>query len=81
MAIEDSGYKGTPGVKITTAEVFEVEGKPWNKFHTTRELIVEACKSETLRNALAAGKRFKPVYCKAVPREGKNTYYEFADVE
>ena len=76
MAVEDTEYNGTPGVKITTKELFEVKGDPWNKFHTGRELIVELLTNKDLRAALKEGKEFEPVYCrKRSPEKGQYAYF------
>ena len=51
--VEDSNYTQgdtvTKGVKITTKEMFEVEGNHINKFHTTRVAIVNRFKNDKLR--------------------------------
>ncbi|NNM01948.1 MAG: hypothetical protein HKP26_00035 [Nitrosopumilus sp.] len=51
--VEDSDYAQgeniTKGVKITTKEMFDVEGNQINKFHTTRVAIVNRFKNEKLR--------------------------------
>ena len=43
--IQDSDYtqgaETTPGVKITTAETFEIDGNSISKFHTTRVAVVQ----------------------------------------
>ena len=81
MAIEDSSYNDTPGVKIKTAEGFEINGNLWNKFHTTRKVIVQLLKSEKLRADIAAGQKFK-VKCVYTKAEGKGKdYYTLVDVE
>ena len=45
IKVEDSHYtqgnETTKGVKLTTQEEFEIDGKKWNKFHTTRVAIVQ----------------------------------------
>ncbi|AFS82748.1 hypothetical protein [Candidatus Nitrosopumilus sediminis] len=51
--VEDSDYTQgeivTKGVKITTKEMFEIDGNHFNKFHTTRVAIVNRFKNEKLR--------------------------------
>ena len=51
--VEDSDYTQgeiiTKGVKITTKEMFDVDGNYCNKFHTTRVAIVNRFKNEKLR--------------------------------
>ncbi len=51
--VEDSNYTQgdsvTPGIKITTKEMFEIDGNRINKFHTTRTAIVNRFKNDKLR--------------------------------
>ena len=41
VAVEDSNYDDTPGVKIITKESFTLGSESFNKFHTTRTTIVK----------------------------------------
>jgi len=45
IKVEDSDYtqgeEVTKGVKITTQETFSIDGKEWNKLHTTRIAVAE----------------------------------------
>ncbi len=51
--IEDSDYtqgdEVTKGIKITTKEMFNVDGNQINKFHTTRVAVVNRFKNDKLR--------------------------------
>lgn len=86
VAIEDSDYnddgKVTPGVKITTAEFFNIEGGNWNKFHTTRIAIVNRLKNPKLRADLQMlGARLGPLVCKQVkPKQGTKSYFDLVEV-
>ena len=70
IAVEDSDYTQgndtTPGVKITTKEEFEFDGSKVNKFHTTRQVIVETFKNQNLRESLEKGDELGPLVCKKV---------------
>ncbi|WP_316506138.1 hypothetical protein [Nitrosopumilus sp.] len=80
-AIEDSDYTDgdstTPGVKITTKEEFDINGEKYNKFHTTRSVIVENLRNEKLRTDIQQGNVLGPLVCKKNP--GKK-YYVMEDV-
>ena len=76
VKVVDTEYDGQPSVKITTKETFEIEGEKTNKFHTTREVIVKALKSEILRGKLL-DKPLGPVKC--VKAEDKK-YWLLKDV-
>ncbi len=58
VAVEDSNYDDTPGVKITTKESFKVGSELVNKYHTTRFTIVKFFTDE-VRADLKAGKEIK----------------------
>jgi len=77
VKVEDSNYeedgKVTEGVKITTEETFTIDGKMWNKFHTTRIAIVRILQNPELRKDLEKGGSMNPVICKSVhPPKGKD---------
>ena len=54
ISIEDSDYTQgeniTKGVKITTKEIFDIDGHQVNKFHTTRVAIVNRFKNDKIRD-------------------------------
>lgn len=64
IAVEDSNYEDgddvTPGVKLTTKEKWN---NGVNKLHTTRKVIVDFFKNETLREALKQGDYAGPFVC------------------
>lgn len=75
-AVEDSPYEEggtvTQGIKITTTESFDVEGEEYNKFHTTRAVLVGKLSpvdkegnpaNQKLHSALAEGEEIGPVKC------------------
>jgi len=76
VKVEDSTYDDQPSVRITTKESFKIDDIETNKFHTTREVIVKALKSETLRGKLL-DKPLGPVKC-VKPDEKK--YWLLKDV-
>ncbi len=80
VAVEDSNYDETPGVKITTKEEFEVDGEKFNKFHTTRHAITKFF-SEAVRNDLKSGETIGPVKTEKVKAKtrGVNDYYVLVD--
>lgn len=80
VAVEDSNYDETPGVKITTKESFEVDGTPYKKFHTTRHAIVGFF-SDKVREDLKNGVLIGPVHTEKVKAKtkGVNDYWVLAD--
>jgi hypothetical protein len=80
-AVEDSDYEEagrlSPGVKITTKDLYNIEGKMYNKFHTTRTAIVNRLRDPELRKALAAGDVIGPVKTQlVVAKKGGKPYYD-----
>lgn len=78
--VMDSDYddNGTmvPGVKITTKESFEIEGEKWDKFHTTRSVIVKDLQKSDKREDLKQGNTIGPVKCELQKsKQGKNDYW------
>ena len=78
---EPSNYEETPGVKITTAEKFNIEGEQRYKFHTTRVAIVRKLLNDEVLEYLNAGGRYC-VRCskRKNPTPGKQDYYILEDV-
>ena len=78
--IEDSNYtdgeKTTPGVKITTKEEFDINGEKHNKFHTTRQVVVDALSNEKLRADIESGGELGPVVCR---KPDKKNYFIMED--
>lgn len=75
-AVEDSPYTEgdnvTQGIRITTKESFDVDGEEFNKFHTTRKVLVGKLSpidgegkpaNQKLHDALAEGEEIGPVKC------------------
>ena len=84
VSVEDSNYedngKMTPGVKITTKERFEVDGKEVNKFHTTRTAIVTKLTMTGLRQDLQKGDTVGPVICRLQkPTKGTKDYWALVE--
>lgn len=88
-AVVDSDYEDngevTPGVKLTTKELFEIEGEEFNQFHTTRLIIVKNFgskdvngnpKNEKLLEALANGEEIGPIICE---KEKGKKYFNLID--
>ena len=81
--IEDSDYTEgndvTTGVKITTEQEFTVNGKSFNKFHTTRIAIVELLKNSELRQKITNGDTLGPIICKKFKSERGKDYFNFEE--
>ena len=80
VKVEESAYDGTPGVRITTEEKFQVGDTldNCNTFHTTRTAIVRQLLSDTILAALNGGTK---ITAKCVPKKSKNGKDYFALVE
>jgi hypothetical protein len=84
VAIEESNYeengKVNPGVKITTEKMHMIDGKMYNKFHTTRIAIVNKLKNPQLLAVLAKGDTIGPVVAKEVPsKKGGKPYFDLVE--
>jgi hypothetical protein len=81
VAVEDSNYDETPGVKITTSQAFKIEGTEFKKFHTTRHAIVGFF-SEKVRADLKSGTTIGPVRTEKTKAKtkGVNDYWVLVDV-
>ena len=82
--VEDSNYTQgevvTPGVKITTKEMFDVDGNQMNKFHTTRVAIVNRFKNEKLREDINNKQiPLGPVKCISEKSASGKTFYNLVD--
>ena len=81
VAVEESDYedngKINPGVKILTQESYDIDGKKYRKFHTTRTAIVNKLKNPQVRAALLNGDTIGPVKTMEVPaKKGGKPYYD-----
>ncbi len=82
VAVEQSNYDETLGVKLTTKESFQVKGKSEtldgiNKFHTTRKAIVNLLLSDGVRDSLLKGEEIgqvKVILQKSQTKGGKDYY-------
>lgn len=77
--VEDSDYtqgdQVTKGVKLTTKESFEIEGKTHCKFHTTRVAIVKRFSDRAIRDSINGGNPLGQVKCiSATAANGKNFF-------
>ena len=81
--IEDSDYtqgnEVTKGVKLTTRETFEIDGKPVNKFHTTRVAIVNKFNNEKIRNDVNNGNALGPVKCISERTASGKNFFNLVD--
>ncbi len=81
--IEDSDYtqgeEVVKGVKITTKEIFEIDGNFNNKFHTTRVAIVKRFNNEKLRSDVNGGKQLGPVKCISEKTSSGKNFYNLID--
>ncbi len=82
--IEDSDYiqgdEVTKGVKITTKEIFEIEGNSINKFYTTRVAIVKKFNNEKLRLDVNNGNPLGPVKCISEKSASGKNFFNLIDV-
>ena len=80
VAVEDSNYDETPGVKITTSKPFDVDGENFTKFHTTRHAIVKFF-SDKVRADLKDGIKIGPVKTEKTKAKtkGVNDYWVLVD--
>jgi len=89
ISVEDSPYRDgdkiTQGIKITTKEMFDIEGEEHNRFHTTRGVLVGKLSpvdidghiaNQKLTESLASGNEIGPVKCEKA--EGKK-YFNLID--
>jgi len=84
ISIEDSNYtqgtKVTKGVKITTKEMFNVDGNQVNKFHTTRVAIVNRFKNNKLREDINIKKiPLGPVKCVSEKSTSGKNFFNLVD--
>ena len=82
--VEDSDYTQgdvvTKGVKITTKEMFDVDGNQMNKFHTTRVAIVNRFKNEKLREDINNKQiPLGPVKCISEKSSSGKSFYNLVD--
>ena len=82
--VEDSDYTQgdvvTKGVKITTKEMFDVDGNQMNKFHTTRVAIVNRFKNEKLREDINNKQvPLGPVKCISEKSASGKSFYNLVD--
>ena len=82
--VEDSNYTQgevvTSGVKITTKEMFDVDGNQMNKFHTTRVAIVNRFKNEKLREDINNKQiPLGPVKCISEKSASGKSFYNLVD--
>lgn len=76
-SIVDSDYDGNKGIKLTTVESFQIDGKSLNKFHSTRTAIVNKLNEPSLRKALLAGDTIGPVKAVETPaKKGGKPYFD-----
>lgn len=82
--VEDSNYTQgetiTSGIKITTKEMFDVDGNQMNKFHTTRVAIVNRFKNEKLREDINNKQiSLGPVKCISEKSASGKSFYNLVD--
>ena len=81
VAVEDSNYEDhgvvNQGVRITTKEAYDIDGKKVSKFHSTRTAIVNKLREPKLRDALTKGDVIGPVKAVEVPaKKGGKPYFD-----
>ena len=82
--IEDSDYtqgeQVTKGVKITTKEMFNVDGTEINKFHTTRVAIVNRFNNDKIREDINIKKiPLGPVKCVSEKSASGKSFFNLVD--
>lgn len=88
--VDRKDYDETPGVVITTKEVFPIEGEPFSKFHTTRKALVGKLLNVTYANGVATvgaltslaiaindGGELKVKTVSKPTQDGKYSYFDF----
>lgn len=83
-AVEDSNYEDggtvTQGIKLTSKESFTIDGKKWNRFHSTRTAIVNKLRDPKVRERLANGETLGPVKTEEVKaKKGGKPYFDLID--
>ena len=84
VKVEDSNYEDhgevSKGVKITTKESYDIEGKKQNKFHSTRYAIVNKLCDVKVRADLDSGKEIGPMKTELVKaKKGGKDYFDLLD--
>jgi len=79
VGIADSNYEDgdrvTNGVKLTTKESYDVDGKNMNKFHTTRVAVVKRLSEAEIREDVKEGLEIGPLKCVSeVAKNGKRFF-------
>ena len=83
--VEDSDYtqgeEVNKGVKLTTQETFEVDGKEFNKFHTTRVAIVSRFNNSKIRGDINEKNiPLGPIKCIEEKSASGKTFFNLVDV-
>lgn len=84
VKVEDSNYeedgKVSQGIKLTTKESFDIDGKKQNKFHSTRFAIVNKLRDPKVRADLETGELIGPVKAELVQaKKGGKPYFDLLD--
>lgn len=83
--VEDSDYtqgdEVSKGVKLTTKETFEVDGKEFNKFHTTRVAIVSKFSDHSIREDINENNEpLGPIKCVTEKSASGKDFFNLVDV-
>lgn len=80
--VDRKDYDDTPGVVMTTKEVFPIDGEPFSKFHTTRKALVgkflsDAGELTTLAKDINNGGELKVKTVSKATQKGDRNYFDF----
>lgn len=80
--VDRKDYDDTPGVVVTTKEVFPIDGEPFSKFHTTRKALVgkflnDAGAMTPLAIAINDGGELKVKTISKPTQDKKYNYFDF----
>ena len=83
LKVEDSDYTQgdvvTKGVKLTTKEFFDIDGKEHNKFHTTRVAIVKRFSDSSIRDSINSGTPLGQVKCVSAKAANGKDFFNLID--
>ena len=79
-SVKQQPYEDTPGVKLTTSDEYEIDGKKYSEFYTTRTAIVSFLNRPDVVEKLETGNTIGPVkIVKKVSAKTNRTYFVLED--
>jgi len=83
IKVEDSDYtqgdEVTKGLKLTTKEKFSIDGKDWNKFHTTRIAVVKRLSQADIKESINSGTPMGPIKCVSEKAASGKNFFNLID--